>query len=44
MDLHALECPELDLTISGKSLSICLSVCGKNLQASVAPDLNDRVS
>ena len=30
MDLHVLECPEHDLSISGE----CLSVCDKNFWAS----------
>ena len=36
MDLHVLGCPERDLIISGK----CLSVCHKNFVASVARELN----
>ena len=27
LDLHVLECPEHDLTISGKCLSVCVSAC-----------------
>ena len=48
MDLHILGCPEHDLTISGKCLSVCesvcLCVCDKNFVASVAQELMNRVS
>ena len=40
MDIHVLECPEHDLTISGK----CLCVCGKNFLGSVAQELMNRIS
>ena len=43
MDLHVLECPEHDLTISGKCLSVCVSVCDKNLVATVARELEHRI-
>ena len=42
MDLHALESPEHDLTISGKCL--CVYVWDKNFEASVAQELNHRIS
>ena len=44
MDLHVLGCPEHDLTIFGKCLSACLCVCDKNFVASVARELNNRIS
>ena len=46
MDLHVLECLEHDLTISGKCLSVSLSlcVCDKNFVASVAEELIVRIS
>ena len=40
MDLHVLRCPEYDLTISGK----CMSVCLWNFVASVARELMSRIS
>ena len=47
-DLHVLECPEQDLTIFGKCLSVyvsvCLGVCDKNFVASVARELMNRIS
>ena len=39
MDLQVLGCPEHDLTIYGK----CLSVCGKNFVANVAQELMHRI-
>ena len=56
MDLHVLGCPEHDLTIFAKCLSVCLSVClcvcmcvclcvcDKNFVASVARELMNRIS
>ena len=44
MDLHVLECPEHNLTIFGKCLSVCLCVCDKNFVASVARELMNRIS
>ena len=38
MDLHVLGCPEQDLDVSGKCLSVC--VCDKNFVASVAIELS----
>ena len=44
MDLHVLGCPDDDLTISGKCLSVCMCVCGKSFVASLAQELMDRIS
>ena len=48
MDLYILECPDHDLTISGKCLYACLSacpcVCDKNFVASVARELMQKIS
>ena len=41
-DLHALGCPEHDLTNSGKYLSVC--VCDNNILAIVARDLMHGIS
>ena len=43
MDLKVLGCPDHDLTISGKSLPICLCVCDKNFVATVAQELMNNV-
>ena len=40
MDLHVLGCPEHDLSISGK----CLSVCNKNFVANVTQELIKGIS
>ena len=40
MDLHVLECPEHDVTISGK----CQSICDKDFAAHVAEELMHRIS
>ena len=40
MDLHVLRCPQYNLIISGK----CLSVCDKNIVANVARELMHRNS
>ena len=44
MDLHVLECFEHDLTIFEKCLSVCVSVFDKNLVASAAQELMNRIS
>ena len=44
MDLHVLGCPDHDLTISGKCLSVWLCVCDKNFVASVTRELMHRIS
>ena len=44
MDLHVLGCPEHDLTIFGKCLSVCLTVWDKNFVTSVAQELKHRIS
>ena len=48
MDLHVLERPDQDVTISGKCLHVrlfvCMCVCGKNFVASVAQELMHRIS
>ena len=48
MDWHVLGCPEHDLTISGKCLSVCASmclwVCDKNFAVSVAQELMHGIS
>ena len=44
MDLYILRCPEPDLTVSGKCLSVYLCVCDKNFAASLARELMHRVS
>ena len=48
MNLHVLECPEHDFTISAKCLSVYLFVClypwDKNFVASVAQELMNRIS
>ena len=41
MKFHALGCPEHDLTISGKCLSVC--VCDKNFVSSVTQELINRI-
>ena len=43
MDLHVLGCPEHDLTISGKCLSVCWCVCDQNFAENVAQELIDRI-
>ena len=44
MDLHVLGCPDHDLNISGKCLSVCLCVCDKNFVANVARELMNNIS
>ena len=48
MDLHVLGYPEHDLTISGKCLSVCVSVslcvCDKKFVKSVAGELMHGIS
>ena len=44
MDLYILVCPEDDLAISGKYLSVCLRECDKNFVAIVAQELMLRIS
>ena len=44
MDLHILECPEHDLTICGKCLSLCRRVCDKNFVACITRELMNRIS
>ena len=44
MDLHVLGCPDGNLTISGKCLSVYLCVSDKNFVASVARELMNRIS
>ena len=46
MDQYVLECPEHDLTISGKCQSVCVSVCvrDKNFVASVVQEFMNRTS
>ena len=35
MDLHVLECPDYDFTISGNCLSVCVCACDKNFVAAL---------
>ena len=44
VDLHGLGCPEHDLTIFGKCLSVRLCVCDKNFVASVTRELMNKIS
>ena len=44
INLHVLGCPEHEVNISGKCLSVCLCVCDKYFVASVARERMNRIS
>ena len=44
MDLHVLGCPEHDLAISGKYMSVCVCVSDKNFVVCITEKLMHRIS